>query len=102
MDIIRTRWPVDVVMSQDTPPLFYYKKNRLSSGCYHVTGRIVLWMLSCDRTRCPMDVVMSQDTLSYGCCHVTGHSPPCFIFNENVIHSLFVTISEATAIISAA
>ena len=85
-------------MSQDTPPLFYYKKNRLSFGCCHVTGRIVLWMLSCDRTRCPMDVVMSQDTpplfyyekhmLSYGCCRVTGHPPPHFIIAENVIHSI--------------
>ena len=79
MDIIRTRWPVDVVMSQDTPPLFYYKKkigcpldvimsqDALSSGCCHVTGHVVLWMLSCHRTLplcfirgkifCPMDVV---------------------------------------------
>ena len=55
--------PVDVVMSQDTPPpSFYYDKNMMSYGCCHVTGHVVLWMLSCDRTRCPVDGVMSQDT----------------------------------------
>ena len=38
----RTRCPIDVVMSQDTPPLFYYGKNVLSYGCCHVTGDVVL------------------------------------------------------------
>ena len=68
----RKRCPLYVVMSQDTPPLFYYGKN------------CILWMLSCDRTCCPVDVVLLQNTpplfyygknmLSYGCCHVTGHA----------------------------
>ena len=45
-----------------------------TGGECHVTGHVVLWMLSCNRC-CPVVVVMSQDTLSYGCCYVTGHSP---------------------------
>ena len=31
-----------------------------------------------------MDVVMSQDTMSCGCCHVTGHSPP-FYYEKNML-----------------
>ena len=74
---------MDVVMSQDTTPLFYYGRN----------------MLSCDRTRCPLDVIMSHDTpppffiMGEICCPmdvVKSHDtppPPGFIIAENVIHS---------------
>ena len=29
-----------------------------------------------------MDIVISQDTLSYGCCHVTGHFPPVLLLKK--------------------
>ena len=66
----------------------------LSCGCCHVTGHVILWMLTCHRTLpscfivrkicCPMDDVLWQDTLFCGCCHVTGHSP-LFYYEKNML-----------------
>ena len=46
---------------------------------------MVLEVLSYEKISYPLVILW----LSYECYHVTGHSPPCFIIAENMIHSCY-------------